>query len=61
MKHIALQEGTLPQPLAAQTHLRQLTSTILQSSRIIVVAGAGISCASGIPVRISSMVYIIHF
>ncbi|KAJ9099741.1 hypothetical protein QFC21_003739 [Naganishia friedmannii] len=49
MKHIALQEGTLPQPLAAQTHLRQLTSTMLHSSRIIVVAGAGISCASGIP------------
>jgi NAD-dependent histone deacetylase SIR2 len=51
MKHVTLDtKAASTLPLSSQTTLRQLTGTILQSSRIIVVAGAGISCASGIPV-----------
>lgn len=51
MKHVDLDSSSSSAlPLSSQTTLRHLTGTILQSSRIIVVAGAGISCASGIPV-----------
>ncbi|KAJ9116032.1 hypothetical protein QFC20_000701 [Naganishia adeliensis] len=50
MKHVTLDtNASSALPLSSQTTLRQLTGTMLQSSRIIVVAGAGISCASGIP------------
>lgn len=57
MKHVNLDQASSPLPLSTQTTLRQLTSTMLHSSRIIVVAGAGISCASGIPVSFAALIY----
>ena len=58
MKHVNLDQALSTLPLSTQTTIRQLTGTMLQSSRIIIVAGAGISCASGIPVSFDALVLV---
>jgi hypothetical protein len=59
MKHVNIDQASSALPLSTQATLRHLTGIILQSSRIIIVTGAGISCASGIPVSFGHIIFLL--